>query len=183
MKILAMSGSLRKDSYNTAVLQALGHLAPDGVDVIVYDGMGELPLFNPDRENEQIPAVVKFKRLVNEAEGMVIASPEYAHGISGVMKNALDWLVSGEEFVFMPLMLINTSPRAYHAQQALREVLVTMSGVIVESSCVSVPLLGSNMQAADIVDDQDINTELQCRLKIFIDAVRRRGRRSVHGER
>lgn len=83
------------------------------------------------------------------------------------MKNALDWLVSGEEFVSMPVMLINTSPRAHHAQEALREVITTMSGVIIEKSCLSIPLLGSDLDAVGIVQNETLRGKIESHLRVF----------------
>ena len=151
LRILALSGSLRKASYNTALINAVSKLAPSGVDVVVYKGLGYLPLFNPDREQESIPEIIRLREELRKADGLLIASPEYAHGITGVLKNALDWLVSGEEFVNMPVALFNASPRATHAQAALREVVTTMSGIIIEQACISLPLLSSNLDADGIV--------------------------------
>ena len=167
IKILALSGSLRKASYNTAALEALKKLAADNVDIVVYKGLGNLPLFNPDLEGQPIPAFDELRSVLAKSHGLIIASPEYAHGISGVMKNALDWLVSGEEFVYMPVALINTSPRASHAQAALREVVKTMSGNIIEKACVSIPLLSSNLDADGIVNDQAISASLKSSLIDF----------------
>ncbi len=141
MLVLGLSGSLRKASHNTAALRLLQAQAPQGTRVVLAD-IGALPLFNPDLEGEVIPAVDDMMSLLKRASGVVVASPEYAHGISGILKNALDWIVSNPDFVDMPVMLINTSPRATHAQVALREVLVTMSANIVEEACVTVPMLG-----------------------------------------
>jgi chromate reductase, NAD(P)H dehydrogenase (quinone) len=156
LKILALSGSLRLNSYNTAALEALKLLAPAGIEINI-GGIKNLPLFNPDLDEAHIPALEELKSKVAEASGVVIASPEYAHGISGPMKNALDWLVSGEEFPNKPIMLINTSPRASHALDALKEVLVTMSGVIIDSACVTVPLLGSDLDKESIVANTEIS--------------------------
>ena len=159
LKILALSGSLRKVSYNTAAIHALkslvsGHVGVN-VDIVVGD-ISELPLFNPDRENEHIPALEKLKSSLNDSAGLILATPEYAHGISGPLKNALDWLVSSAEFPNTPIMLINTSPRASHAQESLREVLVTMSGNIIEQACVSIPLLGSELNSAGITENKEL---------------------------
>ena len=166
IKILALSGSLRKASYNTAALEALTELAPDYVEIIIGN-IGDLPLFNPDREDELIPALAALKSTLTEASGIIIASPEYAHGISGPMKNALDWLVSGMEFPYKPIMLINTSPRASHALEALTEVLTTMSGNIIREALVSIPLLSSGLDKEGILASAEISQALQTGLKEF----------------
>ncbi len=167
INILALSGSLRKTSYNTAAIKALRKLAPDHVTVVVYSGIGELPLFNPDRETEIIPAINQLQSALAHSDGLIIASPEYAHGISGVLKNALDWLVSDEAFVYKPVALLNTSPRATHAQAALREVITTMSGNIIEKASVAIPLLGTDFGINEIVNDTKISNLLKSSLTEF----------------
>ena len=166
LKFVALSGSLRELSYNRFALEALVLLSADIANISIVN-LGDLPLFNPDREQEDIPAVASLKSHLKAADGLIISSPEYAHGITGVMKNALDWLVSGEEFVNIPIMLINTSPRASHAQQMLREVVVTMSGVIIEKSCVAIPLLGTTLDAQGIVADVKLSYMLKTGLQQF----------------
>ena len=95
MRILTISGSLRAASSNTSVLEALALLAPPGVAVTRYEGLGALPHFNPDIEMEALPeAVARLRRQVAEADGLIVSSPEYAHGIAGSFKNGLDWLVA-----------------------------------------------------------------------------------------
>lgn len=166
IKILALSGSLRAASYNAAAIQALQILAPKNIEITMCS-IGDLPLFNPDREGEHIPSLDNLVQALKEADGLIIASPEYAHGISGPMKNALDWLVSGIEFPGKLIMLINTSPRASHAQESLREIVKTMSGVVVESACLSVPLLSSDLDVSGIVSNVDISTTLMTGLNKF----------------
>ncbi len=142
MKILAISGSLRAASINSAFCRAAARLAPVPMQVTVFTGLGDLPLFNPDLDSSPPPIVDRFRADVGEANALIVASPEYAHGISGAMKNALDWLVSFEGTVAKPIALINTSPRAHHAHDALHEVLQTMSANIVAQASVALPLLG-----------------------------------------
>lgn len=170
VRLLAVSGSLRKASYNTAAIQALKILAPSHIE-IVQGEIGGLPLFNPDREGETIHALEKLKSDLKKASGVIISSPEYAHGISAPMKNALDWLVSGEEFPYIPIMLINTSPRASHGLEALKEVLRTMSGNIIESSYVSIPLLGSGLDIHGITTNHEMVTKLRTGLGIFYSEI------------
>lgn len=166
IKILALSGSLRAASYNTAAIKAMQMLAPGYVEITLFP-IGDLPLFNPDREGEHIPPLEKLLGILKDSDGLIIASPEYAHGISGPMKNALDWLVSGVEFPYKPIMLINTSPRASHAQVSLKEVLRTMSGIVVENACLSIPLLSSDLDAEGIVASEDMVSMLSAGLNTF----------------
>src|SRR4051812_45729397 len=96
LHLLAISGSLRAASSNTTVLQALAALASDGVMITLYNQLDSLPYFTPDldRGGATPPAsVANLRAQVGRADGIIICSPEYAHGVPGVLKNALDWLV------------------------------------------------------------------------------------------
>jgi chromate reductase, NAD(P)H dehydrogenase (quinone) len=140
MHILAVAGSLRKRSKNAAFCRAAARLPFAGLRVTVYAGLGMLPLFNPDLEMAPPSAVLRLRAEVSRADALLIASPEYAHGVSGVLKNALDWLVSFEGFVGKPVAVVNTSPRAHHGHDALLETLRTMSAAIIEEASITVPL-------------------------------------------
>jgi NAD(P)H-dependent FMN reductase len=159
--ILAVSGSLRAVSYNTAALRAAVRLAPDGVGVRLFDGIGELPLFNPDIDQSPPAPVVAWRAALDAADAVLIASPEYAHGVSGVMKNALDWIVSMPSFPGKPVALLNTSPRAHHAQDALREILTTMSARLVPEASIALPLLGSRLDLDGILAQADLADALR----------------------
>src|SRR5690242_9174445 len=104
MRLLAISGSLRAGSSNTAILQAARLVAPSDVELVLYEGLAELPAFNPDLdtvEGDRVPERVReLRALVGSADGLLICSPEYAHGIPGSLKNLLDWLVGSVEFPF-----------------------------------------------------------------------------------
>ena len=89
VRLLAISGSLRAASLNSALLRAVVALAPSDVCVELYTGLGNLPLFNPDLEITDSPAVADFYARVLEADGVIIASPEYAHGVTGVDEKCL----------------------------------------------------------------------------------------------
>src|SRR5579872_2038953 len=128
IRILAISGSLRKASSNTALLQAAATLAPSDIHISLYENLAMLPPFIPDDEESNHPAVFDLRAQVQTADGLLIASPEYAHGVPGVLKNALDWLVGGEEFINKPIALINAQPRATHAYAALTEIITVMTG-------------------------------------------------------
>ena len=147
LKVLALCGSLRKASINRALLRAAARIAAPDDDIEVADWLGRLPLFNPDLEaEEELPRAVQALHLaVAHADALLIASPEYAHGVSGVIKNTLDWLVSYEPFIHKPVAVLNASPRAHHADDALRETLRTMSAGLVGGRSFAVALLGAGL--------------------------------------
>ena len=92
MRVLGISGSLREGSHNTALLRAAGEVAPEGVAVELYDGLESLPHYNQDRDTEVPPAeVTELRRLIERADAVLIATPEYNGSIPGALKNALDW--------------------------------------------------------------------------------------------
>lgn len=157
MRILAISGSLRAASSNTAALQAAAILAPPGVELVLFDGLADLPHFNPDHDSDPAqPAVREFRAQLRAADAVLISSPEYAHGVPGSLKNALDWVVGSGELVGRPVAVINTSPRATHAQASLVETLTVMSANLVAGASVTVPLLGLKLDARGIAADAEL---------------------------
>lgn len=173
MRILAISGSLRAASSNTAVIEAARLLAPSDTEVVIYHGLGELPHFNPDVEMGVLPpAVAELRAVVGDADALLVCSPEYAHGVPGSMKNALDWLVGGPEFVGKPVALVNASPRSVHAQAQLAETVATMSGVLVEGACVALPLSGRSLDAPGIAADPELSATLAGALAALAEHVR-----------
>ena len=171
MRILAISGSLRRVSSNTALLRAAARLAPAGMEVVLYGGLGDLPHFNPDLEEAEPSQVTDLRAQVRSVDGLLISSPEYAHGVPGSLKNALDWVVGTGEFVSKPVALINTSPRAFHAQASLRETLTTMSAQVVSDACVELPLLGKKLDVTGILADEDIPGVIRAGLIQFAAAI------------
>jgi chromate reductase, NAD(P)H dehydrogenase (quinone) len=176
MKILAISGSLRAASHNTAVLVAAKQLAPEGVTIELFDGIGMLPFVNSDLEAaEHLPeAVLSFRQTIGAADGILLSSPEYARGVSGVMKNALDWLVGSFEFPGKPVALINTSPRATHALAALTLTLETMSANMIQDASIRLPLLGTANDAESIAADPELAEPLRAAIERFAYAIRGR---------
>ena len=173
MKILAISGSLRSGSSNTAALRAAMHLSPPGVAVSLFQGIDDLPFFNADLDGDDIPEpVAAFRAAIGEADGLLISSPEYARGVAGVMKNALDWLVASLEFPDKPVALVNTSPRAVHALAALTLTLETMSARIVKDASVTLPLLGGAHDERSILADEALSMSLRQALARFATAIR-----------
>jgi chromate reductase, NAD(P)H dehydrogenase (quinone) len=130
MKVLAVSGSLSASSSHGALLRAAGRVTPPGTELTIYGGLADLPHFSPDLDVDPLPApVAALRSQIGAADGLAICSPEYAHGIPGSLKNALDWLVSAQEPIGKPVLLISASPSgALFAHSHLLEVLRTMMG-------------------------------------------------------
>jgi NAD(P)H-dependent FMN reductase len=170
IQILAISGSLRHQSVNTAVLRAASILAPEDVKIDLYGNLGEIPLFNPDIENTEPASVRDFRSQLSAADGLMIASPEYAHGVTGVLKNALDWAVGSEEFDGKPVALLNTSIRATHAYAALAETITTMGGKIVPAASLLVPLPSNTLDVNAILASPELAEPIRRAVEAMSDA-------------
>lgn len=142
LNIIAISGSLRAASTNSGLVAALARNTPPGCGVTVYDRLGRLPIFNPDDEGERTPPEASLLiDAVTGADGVIVSCPEYAHGVPGGLKNALDWLVSRDAAVGKPAMLVHASPRSLFARTALAEIMRTMSFALYEDG-LEIALLG-----------------------------------------
>lgn len=172
IRLLAISGSLRAVSTNTALLQAATLLAPVGMRVTLYDGIGGLPHFNPDLDMDPAPpAATAWREAVRAADGLLISSPEYARGVPGSLKNAFDWLVSSDAFPGKRVAFLHASDRAVAAPAALRLILETMSARLVDAATITVPLLGKQTDAADLAADPAIAAKIRDALAAFAAAL------------
>jgi len=177
MQILAISGSLRAASANTNLLKAAAAMAPEEVTLSLYDGLGDLPPFNPDVDKDPLhAAVAEFRSQLRQSAGVVFSTPEYAHGVPGVLKNALDWVVASGELYNKPVALFSASPRAGYAQASLVETLTAMSARVVPQACIVVPLLGKNLREDEIAAEPDLSRAVRSALKAFARAT------SIHSD-
>ena len=173
VRLLAISGSLRGASSNTAVINAAVRVAPVGVEVSVYSGLADVPPFNPDLDTDTAPiGVVRFRAALEACDAILICSPEYAHGVSGVLKNALDWVVGSGELIDKPIALINASTRATHAYASLKETLTTMSARVIEDASITIPLAGSEHDPNRIAGDVHLSRLLGASLVALAQAAR-----------
>lgn len=145
------------------------------MDVRLFREIGALPLFNPDLEGEVPLAVASLREKVRTADALILASPEYAHGVTGVIKNALDWLVSFEAFAGKPVAIFNASPRSTYADPALRETLQVMSAWLVSEACFSSQLVGATMSEDEMVCSPAISADVGSALFALKVAVLDRG--------
>ena len=125
-RILGISGSLRRDSHNTSLLRAVAAMLPSGVELELFDGLGELPPYDEDRDAEPVhPAVARLRDAIASADGVLIATPEYNGSIPGVLKNALDWAsrpFPDNAFRGKPVAVIGASTGLFGAVWAQAEV-------------------------------------------------------------
>ena len=153
MRILAVSGSLRRESTNTNALAALALIAREHL-FDFYDSLGALPHFNPDLDVEGATPpgpIADLRERMRAADVVAISTPEYAHGLPGCLKNALDWLVSDGTLVGKRVVVINATPPAEFAQAALLEILKTMNWNVVAT--VELPLRGKRWSAEQIAEN------------------------------
>jgi chromate reductase len=129
IRVLGIGGSLRKGSYNQALLRAAVHEAPDNVHIEIYEGLRQIPPYDNDVHEEGDPTIVRhLKELVSAADGLLIVTPEYNYGIPGVLKNAIDWIsrppnpMDGKPTAIMGASISNFG--SVRAQMALRQTFV-----------------------------------------------------------
>ncbi|MFC5475896.1 NADPH-dependent FMN reductase [Paraherbaspirillum soli] len=171
IKLLAISGSLRQASANTALLRAAIGIAPRGAEITLYEGVGQLPQFNPDIEHAAPPIVEDLRNRLIACDGVIIASPEYAHGVPGAFKNALDWVVGSVDLAGKPVALLNASGRATHAQAALAEIIMTMGWLIVNEASLVIPVAGKELDAAAILADPALTGQLHEAVGALLHAI------------
>lgn len=163
--LLLLCGSLRKGSSNEAALRTAATLVPEGVTVDYYDGLANLPHFNPDDDQDPLPApVADLRSRIDAAAALLICTPEYAGALPGSFKNLLDWTVGGTEIGAKPTAWINSSVRqpdgARLAHDSLRTVLEYTDAAIVEEACAQIPM------AHNVIGPDGTATDAQTRDKI-----------------
>ncbi|UDL87524.1 NAD(P)H-dependent oxidoreductase [Mesorhizobium sp. PAMC28654] len=176
LNIIVISGSLRAASTNSALVAALARNEPPGCRVTVYGRLGHLPIFNPDSEGDRTPlAASELIDSVTTADGVIVSCPEYAHGVPGGLKNALDWLVSRDAAVGKPAMLVHASPRSLFARTALAEIMRTMSFALYEDVALEIGLLGKKSpEVAAILAEAENVLAMREALSAFAEFIRSR---------
>jgi len=162
INILAISGSLKSTSSNTSILRAISQFKTENIDFILFNGLDELPHFNPEKE-EGTSAVANFKEHLKKADGVIISTPEYAFGVPGTLKNALDWLVSSGELNEKPVIAISASPMYEGGLKAMTSLLLTLSALgtkMNEKSHLSIPNILNKLNKSGEITDLQTNADL-----------------------
>jgi NAD(P)H-dependent FMN reductase len=170
--IVAICGSLREESSNSALLRAAASVAPAGTNVVFYTALGELPHFNPDLDEEgstPLAEVQRLRELLIGADAILISSPEYAHGVPGAFKNMLDWLVSTGELVGKPVAVMNASPvGGEFAQASIAETLRTMNWRVIKEASRLEPFVKRKI-AGEVVDEESLEV-LRAAMRALLSA-------------
>ena len=170
MHLLGISGSLRAQSSNTAVLRAAATLLPRGTTLTIYEELALLPAFSPDLDTDPGPPVVaEFRARLAAADAVLVSSPEYAHGVPGALKNALDWTVGSGEFVGKPVAIVNTSAQSQYVTEQLRETLTVMMARVVVAE--SLPLTTRPHDVAGLLEDERATDALRSAVGSLVGAV------------
>ena len=151
IRILVISGSLRQDSSNQKIIDQLASIVPHNIDFNIYSDLGKLPHF----DGEEIYGIVDdWRKRIQEADGVLICTPEYAFGIPGSLKNALDWTVSSRDFYEKPVALITASSVGDKGHAALLNVLTAITAKMNEDTKLLVPFIRSKFN-----EKGELNTE------------------------
>ena len=167
INILAISGSTRKQSSNLNLINAIAKLAADKFRLIIYEGLTELPHFNPDLDNEN-PAlqVANLRKQLRDADGILICTPEYAMGVPGTLKNAIDWTVSSMEFSQKPVALITASLSGEKAHDALSATLLLLESRMTQDTQLLISFIKTKVNEQEITD-----VETLANVKKLIDSL------------
>src|SRR4030095_12217919 len=134
-RIIAISGSTRANSTNLYLINAIAELYTGLIDIKIFEGLAQIPHFNPDLDGDDPPKeVAVFRKQLIEADGILICTPEYAMGVPGTLKNAIDWTVSSMEFSHKPVALITASSAGHKGHQSLMETLRIIESDIPDTS-------------------------------------------------
>jgi chromate reductase len=172
MRLLAVSGSLRRDSHNSRLLRAAAQQLPPGVELELYEGLKQIPPFDEDDEAAPAPEVLEWRTAIEAADAVLFATPEYNSSIPGQLKNAVDWASRPPEQPFdgKPIGLMGASGGTLgtaRAQYHLRQAFVFLNGMVMNRPEVMVPQAHNKFDADGKLTDQATRDFLAAHLAAF----------------
>lgn len=156
--ILAISGSTRAQSSNLNYIKAIAELSKEEFAITIFDQLAEIPHFNPDLDTDNPPrSVAYFRNLLRQADGVLICTPEYAMGVPGTLKNAIDWTVSSCEFSHKPVALITASSLGEKGHASLLETLHVIEAAVTDETQLVISFAKTKISNdADITDKETL---------------------------
>jgi chromate reductase, NAD(P)H dehydrogenase (quinone) len=167
--ILAVSGSLRSNSSNALIIKEIQKWVPQHITFTIYQDMATLPAFDDSMETPE--PVVAWRRLLAVADGVLICSPEYAFGIPGALKNAMDWTVGSGELVNKPLVLVTAATGGDKAHAAWLQIFTALSANIPDGGSLLIPFVRSKLNEKGEVSDVATREALQSILRVLINSI------------
>jgi len=156
-KILAISGSTRQKSSNLDLIHIIAGLGAATADIVLFHQIDQLPHFNPDLDIDPAPeAVADFRRQLRAADAILICTPEYAMGVPGTLKNAIDWTVSSCEFSHKPTALITAGSMGQKGHASLLETLKIIEAQVTEETQLVISFIRTKLKGGEIVDEKTL---------------------------
>ncbi len=169
IKILAISGSLRPHSSNSKIVQYIAGMVPENTVYTIYNELASIPAFD---DADFIPAsVTAWRKALQDADAIIICTPEYAFGIPGALKNAIDWTVSSGELVNKPLGLITAATGGDKAHAAFLQIFTALSANIPGNAALLIPFIKTRLDANGNIVDEKIKQQIQLLLNSLMAAV------------
>ncbi len=167
-KILAICGSTRSNSVNLSLIKGIEQLVPNNWEVTIFNALEGITNFNPDKDNDESPKSVKeFRRLIKDSDGVLICTPEYAMGVPGSLKNAIDWTVSSCEFSHKPTALITASSMGEKGHASLLETLKIIECKITDETQLLIPFVKTKVSVEGKITDEKTLKEVKSLLLAF----------------
>ena len=174
IKILAICGSLRESSSNYLIIRTVERMLPTQVEFSIYREMAQIPAF--DDSTIIPPPVAAFRKLINDADGVFICTPEYAFGVPGALKNAIDWTVGTSEFVDKPVALITAASLGKNAHAALLLIFKAISANIPEGGSLLIPYIRTKINELGEIKDDGTKEEIMKVMQCLIDLIEEKRR-------
>lgn len=166
---MAVSGSTRANSTNLNFIKAIAALAENSLEITLFEGLTDIPHFNPDLDNDHPPPeVAEFRNTLREADGILICTPEYAMGVPGTLKNALDWTVSSMEFSQKPVALITASSLGEKGHRSLLETLQVIEAKMTSETQLLISHAKTKINPGAVITDKLTSEAIQTLIRAFV---------------
>lgn len=173
LRVVAISGSLREESLSSALIEAIATLTRNQADIEMYDSLASLPPFSPDLDMEPAPApVAHFRAFLQSADAVLICTPEYAYGMPGALKNALDWVVSSGELYRKPVAALSAGPSLGGGCRALAwltQVLAALDATVPAPATFPVPAVREKVKNGRVLDE-DLARQIRSAVRALVDS-------------
>ena len=172
IKILAISGSIRSNSLHHAILKRIGEWIPGSIEYEIFSDLDSIPHFNPDLDSDSPPlSIVNFRKKMKESDGIIICTPEYAFGVPGTLKNALDWTVSSGEFANKHVALITASSVGDKGHASMINTLHAVSAIFSTDETLLIPFIKAKVNASGFFTDSNAEKSVEKLISNFLGKI------------